>query len=79
MADITLSTGREIEFDLSKISLREYRSLFGTKLPTSEEDELITRVAGLTLDEYQDLPMPDYKRIIKGLVKKVREPLADPN
>lgn len=79
MADITLSTGREIAFDLSQMSLREYRSLFNSKQAQSVEDEIISRVSGLTVDEYTALSFPDYKRIIQALLKKAREPLADPS
>ena len=79
MADITLSNGREITFDLGKMSLREYRGLFSKEQPQDEEDKIISRVSGLELDEYLDMPQPDWRRLMTALFKKAREPLADPS
>jgi hypothetical protein len=79
MADITLQNGREIAFDLSAMTLREYRGLFDPKQPQSQEDEIAARVSGLTVDEYLDLPQPDWRRLMTALLKKAREPLSDPS
>jgi hypothetical protein len=79
MADLILSNGREITFDLSKMTLRQYRGLFDIKKKAVEEDPIISAVSGLTIEEYLDLPHPDWKRLLAALFKKAREPLADPN
>jgi len=78
MADITLSNGREIEFDLSKITMGEYRAIFKSGQTTEYEDELISRAAGLTVEEYLGLSLPDCKRLQRRFFKKVTEPVADP-
>lgn len=78
MADITLSDGREITFDLKALSLREYRALFDKKQPQKVEDETLAKVCGVEVDYYLDLPLEDSKRLVQAFVKKAREPV-DPN
>ncbi len=79
MSDLTLSDGREITFDLDKISIREYRALFDPKQSVAEEDALIRAVSGLGDEEYLGLSLNDQKRLLKAFLKKARAPLADPN
>jgi hypothetical protein len=79
MADITLSDGRALTFDLYQLTIKEYRSLFDKTQAQDEEDRLIARTAGLSLDEYQALPYPDFRRLAEAFFKKAREPLSDPN
>ena len=79
MADITLSDGREITFDLNKISIKEYRALFKPEQPDTEEYKLLARVSGLTADEVGNLGYDDWRRFARAFFEKAREPLADPN
>lgn len=80
MADITLSNGREITFDLKGVSLREYRALFDRKQPQSVEDETIAKVSGLTVEEYLDLTLEDSKRLVWSFIARARKPIGnDPN
>lgn len=80
MADFITGGGKEITFDLEKITEREYRALiFDTKQTLAEEDEIITRVSGLTEDEYLDLTKLDKKKLWTAFFKKCKDPLSDPN
>lgn len=79
MADVTLSDGREIEFDLSKLTIKEYRSLFDPSQPEEDEYGILGRVSGLSAEEIEELPLLEWKRFYGGFLKKAREPLADPN
>jgi hypothetical protein len=80
MADITLSDGREITFDFKQLSLREYRALFDPKQPRETEDNTISRVCGITVDEYLDLSLEDSKRMVSAMIKRSQKPVgADPN
>ena len=79
MADHTLPDGREINFDLDKLT---YGQWLGIVSPTESEersDKTIARVAGLELKELKSLKINDYKRLVSALMKRVREPLQDPN
>ena len=79
MADITLSDGREITFDLFKITFGEWKGLFDPEESDQESDTKIARCAGLTYEELLALPLPDSKRLSAAFFKRAREPLADPN
>lgn len=79
MADITLSDGREITIDLGKISVREWRALFDPKQPDADEYATVGRVAGLTAEQVAGLPLPEWQRLYRAILKKAQEPLADPN
>jgi len=79
MVTVTLSDGRELTVDLTKISIREYRRLFKDETTPDEEDVLLAPCFGLTLEEFEALPYPDYKRVTKAFFERARDPLADPN
>lgn len=79
MADITLSDGREITFDLYKVSRKEYANLFDKKTTPAYETEIISRVAGITIDEMDNLPLPDWRKLALAFYKKAREPISDPS
>jgi hypothetical protein len=84
LPDIVLSDGREIAFDLSRVTMREYNGLFSADQPPDKDAEIIARVAGLSLEEYRamqtsdTLTLMDWKRFHQAFFKKCREPLADP-
>lgn len=77
MADIVLKDGREINIDLSLITIAEYRSLFDPEKKQDDGDPIIAKVTGLTELEVAELPYTEYKRIAKAFFKKAAEP--DPN
>ena len=79
MTDVVLSNGKEIEIDLHKITVREWRDLVSDKGDQEQEDELTARICGMTVDEMLILPQPDYRKLLQAIVRKAREPLADPS
>ncbi|MCG3143640.1 MAG: hypothetical protein LC124_00700 [Ignavibacteriales bacterium] len=79
MADVTLSDGREITFDLTRISLREYRAIFDNAQPQTEEDATLAKVCGMTVDEYLDLSYLEWRRLMTAFFEAARKPLASPN
>ncbi len=76
---VTLSDGREVTIDLSKITIAEHRSLFNAADKQENEDRLLSGVCGLALDKFQALPMCDWKLITEAYFWLVREPAYDPN
>ena len=76
---ITLSDGRELAVDLTKISIAQYRHLFKNETTPEEEDALLAPCFGLTVEEFEALPYPDYKRATAAFFEQARNPLADPN
>lgn len=79
MADLTMEDGSEITVDLTQISLREYRALFDKTQTPEEEDAVLCRVFGLTLEEYQTLPYQTWKRLTMLFFERARSPLAEKN
>ena len=79
MADIVLSNGREITFNLELLTLREFRLLFDKSQPQETEDVILSKVCGMTADEYRDLPYMEWRRLTFNLFKRLRDPLSDPN
>ena len=77
--DVTLSDGREIVFDLNRISIREYRALFDREQSEGDEYATLAKAAGMTADEVGALGYEDWRRFGQAFFKKAREPLADPN
>jgi hypothetical protein len=79
MADITLADGRTIEFDLGKLTIKEYRALFDPAQPDAEEYAVLAKVTGLGADEIGDLPLLEWKRLYRAFMTACAQPLADPN
>jgi len=79
MADIILSDGKEITFDLSKMTYGQYQGLFDKEEAEEKSDETIFRVAGITAEEAKTFSFVDYRRLIDAFFRKTREPLSDPN
>ena len=68
-----------MDINLSLISIKEFRSLLDEKQTAEEGDVILAKACGVTVDEIQALPYPDYRRLVKAFYEKAREPLADPN
>jgi hypothetical protein len=78
-ADYVLADGREIVFDLDKLSMREYRAYCKGSLLNDDDDQVLGRVTGLPAETFGDLPQPEYRRVVTAFLAKAREPLADPS
>jgi len=77
MADVTLSNGREITFDLYQMTINEWERLLEPDQPRAEERATLAKVSGLTVEEIGALPYPDYHRLTNAFVARCRDPLAD--
>lgn len=79
MADFVLADGKEITYDLSQMTYGQWLGLFDPKESDERSDKTLARVAGITLKELKALSFIEYKKLLNGLLKRAREPLADPN
>lgn len=67
--------------DLTRISLREYRSLFDKGQSPESEDAILAKVFGfesadVMLDE---ISQPEFKRLMAEMLKQARDPVeSDP-
>lgn len=78
MADVVLSNGQEITFDLNSFSVDEYEKLFDKDQTDEVRNIIIAKAAGLSVKEFRKR-YGDWRLIIDGFYKKLRTPLADPN
>lgn len=78
-ADVILSDGREIRFDMSKLSVGEWRSLTDPKKDPESEDAILEKVAGLKEGEIVELEFLEWRRLTAAFIKKASAPLDDPN
>jgi hypothetical protein len=76
MSDVTLSSGKEITFDLYQMSVREWDRLIDPAQSKQEERAILAKVSSLTVDEIESLPYPDYHKITAAFVERCRNPLA---
>ncbi len=78
--DVVLSDGREVTFDLNKLSVREWRELTNLESPMEIErqDEILIRVSGLDCD-LVSLGFADYRKLSDGFWKAATRPLDNPN
>lgn len=78
MADITIN-GVDIDFDLEQITITEYRKFAKGQMLNAEDDIILAKVSGQTVEYIQALSHSSYRRMLSAFFKKAREPLADPN
>ena len=79
MSDFTLSDGREVDINLYKLNIKEWRSLSNPAQPEEEEFELIARVIGWKVEDLEKVLQPDYELMLTAIVLRSRNPVSDPN
>jgi hypothetical protein len=80
MKKVTLSDGRELSLDFSKVTTKEMRLALSTESTTEDTDAVLAKIAGVTYTELIEvISFLDYKAIGKAILDNVRNPLEDPN
>jgi hypothetical protein len=79
MGDITLSTGKVIVLDLSKITFGEWRKYMSGRGSPKEEDAFIEKITSIKAKDVENLLRDDYRRILMAIIKEGNKPLDDPN
>ncbi len=70
---------RDVDIDLSQITIKEWRSLRDPAQPDEEEFALIARVIGWKVEDVENIKQPDYRLLIIELVARSINPVSDPN
>jgi hypothetical protein len=76
-ADVVLLDGREIRFDLSRLSLDAWRTFVNPETENEVEDEILGAVIGLSGEDVRALAYVDWRKITLKLLKAVSRPLED--
>ena len=79
MPDLVLKDGREIEIDLHKISIGEWRALLRPEQPDEDEYATLAKVTGLTADDIEGIPYPEFRALIQAVIQRAANPVSDPN
>jgi hypothetical protein len=74
--DVVLADGREVTFDLTKLTIKEYRRLFDKTQTPEEEDVVLARLAGLEAEDVAGLNFIDYHQFIHAFFKRAANPLS---
>lgn len=77
MADIILSSGEEVSFDLNAFTITEYREFSSGKMSVQAENEFLSKAAGGL--NIAALGYDDWRSLVRAFVEKVTRPLSDPN
>ena len=76
--DLVLTDGRGIDFDLSKLKIKEWREYVRMEKPEPEDDDaIIAKTCELTAEEIGDLSFLDYRRLIKAFSERTTDPLPE--
>jgi hypothetical protein len=54
--------GHAITFDLSQVSHREYVAFWGQTMSEEEKSAFLLKVCGISGEQVEDLPEPDWRR-----------------
>ncbi len=70
---ITLSDGREVNYDWSAITQKEWRVLIDKETDEDTNDIIVGKLVGMTADELSDLSPIDYRKIAVGIWESFKE------
>ena len=79
MGEVTLSTGKVITLDMSKVTFGEWRRYFSSRGSPKDDDAFVEKITGLKPAEQEVLLRDDYRRIVVAIIKEGNQPLSDPN
>ena len=74
---VTLNDGREVAPNLNLLTVREVRSVFDRQQPQADEDAIIAKCYGMTLDEYLDQPYPVFRQLVTAFIDAIRNPIGN--
>jgi hypothetical protein len=75
--DIVLSNGREITFDLTRITLKDWDVMGNLDLFDPSLRVIFAPICGLTSAEMDEIGIGDWRHIFYRFVKVAREPLKE--
>ena len=73
--DLCLADGREIVFDFSKITHREWRDMLDPSKPDLDGFIVLSKVSGITAKELEDLSEQEAQSLLFAMYKAHGNPL----
>lgn len=76
--DVVLTNGREVRFDFTKVTVKEWRAMLSPTQTDEEGDSVLTKVSGVTKEEMEELTVEDQRILTQGMFRAYRNPLPFP-
>jgi hypothetical protein len=77
-AKITLSNGREVEITAAgRMTHREYRTFTLPGGKDGDDDAIIIKYTGLTLEELLDMPQADVRSLAFEIIRQANAPIPN--
>jgi hypothetical protein len=73
-----LSDGTKGTIDKSSVTVAEWRRFWNVSTPDTENDELLARVSGLSIERVSKLLLDDYRRLSDAFRRACLAPLDEP-
>lgn len=77
-ATVTLFSGKQVVLDMMKVSTAEWKKAIKTGTKDEEEYAIISKASGLSVEELEIMPRPDYRMLIEAFIRVGTQPLANP-
>lgn len=68
---------RKVTIDLYALSVSDVRALLDTKKKAHEGDVILAKAVGMTAEELESLPYPEYRKLTRFFWECVNDPLKD--
>ncbi len=79
MPDVKFSDGREVDIDLYRVSIKEWRALLKADQEEADEYATLAKIIGWKPKDVEGLPYPDFRLLGTKVAEKATSPLSDPN
>ena len=79
MSDLKLSDGRELDIDLHRVTIKEWRALLDPEQSNADEYATLAKIVGWKAKDVESLPYPDFRLLGMKVAEKASNPLSDPN
>lgn len=79
MPDVKFSDGREVDIDLNKLTIKEWRALLRPDQPEEDEYSTLAKLIGWKPKDVENMPYLDFRLLGKRVAEMASQPLSDPN
>ncbi len=73
MALYKVKEGLEVSIDMNNVTIKEWRSLFDNSHTFEEDDAIVSKITGLSIDTLANLTQPEYRRLFHAIVEASKQ------
>lgn len=71
---VTLDSGLVIDPDLSKVTIREFRTMIDPATDEETGDKILAKIVGMMAVELSNLSYPEYRKVARAVIVLSQEP-----